>query len=390
MRITRVECIPVTTPLIKPIVIATTNIDRIDQIVLKIHTDEGIVGFADSGDTSAFYHGEIQDSIAGIISTTIAPRILIGEDPMKIEKIVGLMDLLVRDNNHAKSMVDAALHDIKGKALGVPVYQLLGGKTVEAVDLGFVLMAGPPDQLIAEADKALKAGFKLIKLKMSPDTEAGLQGARAVREALGDDMRLMLDINGMWNYDVALKALRRLEKENVNLELVEQPLPYWDIEGMARLRERVGTMIFADESARELQHLKEIIERRAADGLFIKVQKAGGLLKSQRWLTLARLSGMAVMCGCMPGSGLEASPAAHLLVADQWASQFVQENCGPLSIHDVFELDGRLEGEVALNGPRYANGQMFAPEGPGLGIELNEEFIASHKTPGRETRVVAA
>src|SRR5438270_13754183 len=97
MRITRVECIPVTTPLIKPIVIATTNIDRIDQIVLKIHTDEGIVGFADSGDTSAFYHGEIQDSIAGIISTTIAPRILIGEDPMKIEKIVGLMDLLVRD-----------------------------------------------------------------------------------------------------------------------------------------------------------------------------------------------------------------------------------------------------------------------------------------------------
>jgi L-alanine-DL-glutamate epimerase-like enolase superfamily enzyme len=390
MRITRVECIPVTTPLIKPIVIATTNIDRIDQIVLKIHTDEGIVGFADSGDTSAFYHGEIQDSIAGIISTTIAPRILIGEDPMKIEKIVGLMDLLVRDNNHAKSMVDAALHDIKGKALGVPVYQLLGGKTVEAVDLGFVLMAGPPDQLIAEADKALKAGFKLIKLKMSPDYESGLQGARAVREALGDDMRLMMDINGMWNYDVALKALRRLEKENVNLELVEQPLPYWDIEGMARLRERVGTMIFADESARELQHLKEIIERRAADGLFIKVQKAGGLLKSQRWLTLARLSGMAVMCGCMPGSGLEASPAAHLLVADQWASQFVQENCGPLSIHDVFELDGRLEGEVALNGPRYANGQMFAPEGPGLGIELNEEFIASHKTPGRETRVVAA
>ena len=390
MKITRVECIPVTTPLIKPIIIGTTNIKQIEQVVLKIFTDDGIVGIADSGDTSAFYHGETQDSISGIIATCIAPRILINEDPMKIEKIVGLMDLLVRDNNHAKSMVDAALHDIKGKALGVPVYQLLGGKTVEGVDQGFVLMAGPPDQLIVEAQKALSHGFKLIKLKSSPDFESALRGARAVREAIGDSARLMLDVNGMWNYDYALHALRRLERENVNLELIEQPLPYWDIEGMARLRQKVSTPIFADESARELHHIREIIERQAADGLFIKVQKAGGLLKSQRWLTLARLSGMAVMCGCMPGSGLEASPAAHLLVSDQWASQFVQENCGPLSIHDVFESDGRLENEVALNGPRYENGRMFAPEGPGLGIELNEDFIASHISRGYATRVVTA
>jgi L-alanine-DL-glutamate epimerase-like enolase superfamily enzyme len=390
MRITRVECIPVSTPLIKPLVIGTTNINEIDQIVLKIFTDEGHIGIADSGDTSAFYHGETQDSIAGVIATQIAPRILIGEDPTKIEKIVGRMDLLVRDNNHAKSMVDAALHDIKGKAFGVPVYQLLGGKTVDSIDLGFVLMAGPADQLIAEARAALDHGFKLIKLKVSPDYESAVRGARAVREALGDDIRLMMDVNGMWNYDQSLKYLRRMERENVNLELIEQPMPYWDIEGMARLREKVGTPIYADESARELQHLKEIIDRRAADGLFIKVQKAGGLLKSQRWLTLARLSGLPVMCGCMPGSGLEAAPAAHLLVADQWASQYVQENCGPLTIHDTFEIDGPLENAVALNAPRYVGGKMYAPEGPGLGIELNEDFIASHITRGGSTRVVTA
>jgi L-alanine-DL-glutamate epimerase-like enolase superfamily enzyme len=390
MRIIRVECIPVTTPLIKPLVIATTNITKIDQILLKIHTDEGIVGIADSGDTSAFYHGEVQYSIAGIIATTIAPRILIGEDPTKIEKIVARMDLLVRDNHHAKSMVDAALHDIKGKALGVPVYQLLGGKTVDAVDLGFVLMAGPPDQVVAEAQKALSHGFRLIKLKVSPNYEEALRGARALREALGDAARIMMDVNGMWTYDYALMALRRLEKENVRLELIEQPMAYWDIEGMARLRQKVETPIFADESAKELQHLKEIIDRRAADGLFIKVQKAGGLLKSQRWLTMARMSGMPVMCGCMPGSGLEASPAAHLLVADQWASQFVQENCGPLTIHDVFEIDGPVDNELALNSPRFKNGQLFAPEGPGLGIELNEDFIAGHLTPDFDVVSVAA
>jgi L-alanine-DL-glutamate epimerase-like enolase superfamily enzyme len=382
MKITRVECIPVTTPLVKPIIIATTHIHHVESIVLKIFTDDGLVGIADSGDTSAFYHGETQDSIAGIIATQIAPRILIGEDPTRIEKIVGRMDLL------AKSMVDAALYDIKGKMLNTPVYQLLGGKTVDAVDCGYVLMAGPADTLIAEGQKALAHGFKLIKLKVSPDFETSVRSVIAVREGLGDDVRLMVAVNGMWNYDQALKALRRLE--HVNLELIEQPLPYWDLDGMARLRQRVGTPIYADESARDLQHLKDIVDRGAADGLFLKVQKAGGLLKAQRWLAVARQLGMPVMCGCMPGSGLEASPAAHLLVANEWASNFVQENCGLLSVHDVFASDGPLQNEIALNGPRYANGQMFAPEGPGLGIELNEDFIASHLSKGYSTRVITA
>jgi L-alanine-DL-glutamate epimerase-like enolase superfamily enzyme len=99
---------------------------------------------------------------------------------------------------------------------------------------------------------------------------------------------------------------------------------------------------------------------------------------------------MAVMCGCMPGSGLEASPTAHLLVADQWISQFVQENCGPLSIHDIYECDGHMKDEVSLHGPRYEGGKMYAPEGPGLGVELNEDFIAEHLTPGASIRVITA
>ncbi|NOW47971.1 L-alanine-DL-glutamate epimerase-like enolase superfamily enzyme [Novosphingobium sp. SG751A] len=389
MRITRVECIPVHTPLKRPIIIATTHINRLEQVILKIHTDDGLVGIADSGDTSAFYHGETHHSIAGIIACQIAPRILIGEDPFNIEKIVGRMDLIVRDNYHAKSMVDAALHDIKGKALGVPVYQLLGGKTVDAIDCGYVLMAAPAQQLIDEARKALAKGFKVIKVKPSMDFDQSVQSMINMRAELGPEARLMIDVNGMWTYDMAYKALRTWDRADVNLELIEQPLPYWDIEGMARLREKVGTPIWADESARELQNIKEIIDRRAADGLFIKVQKAGGLLKAQRWLTLARLSGLPVMCGCMPGSSLEAAPTAHLLVANQWASQYVQENCGPLSIHDAYELDDtpRL-GEVAFNGPNYIDGRMYAPERPGLGADLNEDFIKEFTSTELETRII--
>jgi len=85
----------------------------------------------------------------------------------------------------------------------------------------------------------LSTGFKLIKLKSLPDGESSVRCVLEMRKALGDDVRLMMDVNGMWNYDQALRALRKLEL--ANLELIEQPLPYWDIEGMARLRQKVGT-----------------------------------------------------------------------------------------------------------------------------------------------------
>jgi L-alanine-DL-glutamate epimerase-like enolase superfamily enzyme len=137
---------------------------------------------------------------------------------------------------------------------------------------------------------------------------------------------------------------------------------------------QVCTPLYADESAQKLHHIKEIMDRRAADGLFIKMQKAGGLLKSQRWLTLARLSGLPVMCGCMIGSGLEHSPAAHLWTSNQWASQYLNESIGPLMIHGVWESKGIPAGsDIALNVPR----------GTGLRINLNEDFLVRNRTAGK-------
>jgi L-alanine-DL-glutamate epimerase-like enolase superfamily enzyme len=389
MKIAKVECIPVTSPLLKPFFMPNTKITGIDSLVLKIYTDEGIVGFSDSGDTSSWYRGELQDSMLGIISRVIAPQILIGENPMKIEKIAGRMDLLVRDNNQAKATVDFALHDLKGKILNTPVYELLGGRTIKASKLGWVLSAGKPETVVPEALDALKNGFSLLKLKNSGNIDGDAITAREVREAVGDDIPITVDANGFWNYHEALQAIRKMESYNVNLALVEQPVPHWDIEGMARLREVVGTPIWADESAQELHHLKEIIDRRAADGLFIKLQKAGGLLKSQRWLTMARLADMPVMCGCMIGSGLECSPAAHLFTSNQWASQFLSENLGPLTIHDCWNTTSKkITNDIAMNIPRYENGELAPNDGPGFGIDLNEEFIQRNITKGQSPRII--
>jgi L-Ala-D/L-Glu epimerase / N-acetyl-D-glutamate racemase len=388
MKITRIEIAPVSTPMKRPQLMRGATLSRIDSIVLKIHTDQGLVGIADSGDTSSWYRGETQDSMTAMICDFFAPKVLLGEDPTRIEKIVGRMDLLARDNNQAKATVDFALHDLVGKIRGVPVYELLGGKTIDRVPLGLVLGAGEPRDVAAEAVAVLAEGFCFVKLKAGRGTlRQDIEMVAAVREAVGPDADLFVDVNAAWTYDQALTTIRALER--YRLSKIEQPLPAWDIEGMARLRGKVSTPIYADESAQELHHLMEIIARGAADGLMLKTQKAGGLLKSKRWLTMARLANLPVICGCMVGSGLEASPAAHLLVADEWISRFPQENAGPLHIHDTL-ASRNIEGDLARNVPRYEAGYLYPNEGPGLGIELDEERVRRLLTPGKSARVVTA
>lgn len=388
-KIIKVETFPVSTPLKKPVIMPNTRITSIDSVVLKITCDDGTVGFSDSGDTSSWYRGELQESIIAMISNVIAPRILLGEDPRNIEKIVAKMDLLVRDNNQAKATVDFALHDLKGKLLGVPVYELLGGRTIEAARQGWVLSAGKPDDVAAEAKKAKDVGFALFKMKIGYGTiQDDIDMVHAVRETVGPDAYLTIDANGFWSYEKALHIIRKID--SAGLDLIEQPLAHWDIEGMARLRAAVKTPIYADESAQELHNLKEIIDRRASDGLFIKLQKAGGLVKAQRWLTMARLAGLPVHCGCMIGSGLEHSPAAHLWVANEWATQGLNESIGPLMIHGTMESKNIAAGtDIALNIPKFEGGLCYPNEGPGFGIELNEAFLLSHKTADREGRQVS-
>lgn len=388
-KIVKVECLPVSTPLKKPVIMPNTRITSIDSVVLKLTTEDGTSGFSDSGDTSSWYRGELQESIIAMIANVIAPRCLLGEDPRNIEKIVAKMDLLVRDNNQAKATVDFALHDLKGKLLGVPVYELLGGRTIEAARQGWVLSAGKPEDVAAEAALAKKTGFALFKMKIGYGTMADdIAMVHAVRETVGNDAYLTIDANGFWSYEKALHIIRKLDP--CGLDLIEQPLPHWDIEGMARLRAQVKTPIYADESAQELHHLKEIIDRRASDGLFIKLQKAGGLVKSQRWLTLARLAGLPVHCGCMIGSGLEHSPSAHLWTSNEWATQGLNESIGPLMIHGTMESRNIEPGtDIALNIPRFEGGLCYPNEGPGFGIQLNEAFLVNRRTPDKLSRTVA-
>lgn len=376
-------------PLAKPIVLPNITITCLNTVLLRIHADNGLVGVAESGDTSSWYRGETQASISAMICDVFAPRILLGEDPCNIEKIVGAMDTLARDNNQAKALVDCALHDLKGKHLGVPVYQLLGGRTRESVPLGWVLSAGQPDKVAELALVALEEGFTAFKLKVGRGTfDNDVATAQAVREAIGYRARICLDANGSWNYEQALRTVRRLDA--FDLDFIEQPLPHWDLDGMARLRERVRTPIYADEGAQELHHLREIADRRAADGVILKIQKVGGLIKAQRFLSVAQMLDLPVFCSTLIGSGVEACPSTHLWVANHWASQFMSESAGPLAVHAAWHSDLIPAGQdLALDGQRFARGCVVPNDAPGFGIRINEALLETIRTPGQAGRVAA-
>jgi L-alanine-DL-glutamate epimerase-like enolase superfamily enzyme len=388
MKITRIECIPTTFPLKKPFVMSGFVVSGINSVVIKMHTDEGITGIAETGDTSVWYMGESQDSIMSLINQQIGPAMLLGEDPLNIEKIVAKMDYGVKYNNQAKALVDFALHDIKGKKFGMPVYQLLGGLSMDKVPLEWVLSAKTPQDLIAEASNALKAGFHAVRFKVaSLPPEKDIENARALREAMGPDVIIAIDANAGWHYYQALEILKKMEK--YNLAWAEQPVPWWDIDGLARLRKQVRIPIFADESATELKQVMELIQKEAVDGLLIKIAKAGGLLKAQKWVTFAKIAGLPVTCGCFLGSGLESAIYAHFVASTEWMGKLFHGFIGPLQNHGIFDtVNNTVKDDLVKQTPRYEGGYIYPPDGPGFGVELNEDVIARLVTPGKSPSVI--
>ena len=388
MKIAKIECIPVSLKFAKPVVMSGGAEAASHSVIVKIHTDEGITGIGESGGTSLWYMGESQDSIMSNITNIFAPQILLGEDPFNIEKIVARMDKTARANNQSKAVVDYALHDLMGKALGVPVYKLLGGLSNPRIALAFVMSSGTAAEVGAEGKKLVKAGFKGLKLKVgarTPDEDVEL--VAALREAVGNKIKIMIDANGGWLYHQALYVLQRVAKYNVYV--AEQPVPWWDIDGLARLRRKVDVPVFPDESAAELNDLIKIIEKEAADGLFLKVPKAGGILKSRKWVAIAQAANLPVMCGCMIDSGIGAASTAHFLAATEWMGKIEQEAIGPLNLYNIPDtVSTPLKDDLAVKVPRYENGFLYPPEGVGMGVELNEDAVKKLATPGKSPTIV--
>ena len=382
MKITKIECIPLTLP-------GVGKWNNGKTLLIKIHTDQGITGIAECGET--FFgpvYNDTQEHHMSVINDYFGPNILLGEDPRNISKIVGKMAKSAFSRQTIE-LIDFALYDIAGKAAGVPAYRFLGGLTNKKITTHYVVSYDSAEEVTTKALGAVKAGYRHLKLKVArEEVEKDIANLDAIRKAVGSNIKIGIDGNGGWDYYSALTAIKELEKYNISF--IEQPLPWWDVDGMAQLHRKINVPLSADESAYQPPHVLQLIKREAVDFLFLKINKAGGLYLAQQWIAIAQAADLPVMCGCMVGTGLECAAQAQLLAANEWMDklEFGHGNVAPLHRHGVYDTKTPITDDLVKNVPLFEGGYLYPPDGPGLGAEVNEELVQKWVTPGKKPTVI--
>ena len=366
MKITRVEPIPVCVPLKKGMTAKTAHGEHVTSpyVIVRVHTDEGIVGLGEAT-ISCLWSGESQAGTVAAIKDYIAPAI-IGKDPRDISSIRRAMDFMIKLNPFTKAAVEMAMWDISGKAVGLPVYQLLGGKVRDSVRIKLVIWARDVAGSRAMAEQHLALNVSCLKVKTGLDPKTDIERVRAVRDLAGPDMQMTIDSNCGWTIQQAKYCLRELE--GVNLLLAEQPIQPGDPVAMAELRRDTIAPIMADESLFTLQDAWQLSLHRAADIFSIYPGKHGGIAATAEIIAVAKAAGLR----CTMGSNLELGIGTAAMLHIAAAFPEVDTECFPADTIGPFYHDSDLITEPLDLGPPSAK----IPTGPGLGVELDEAQLA--------------
>ena len=305
------------------------------------------------------YSGQTPAGIVEALEAYLAPAVT-GHDLFDLAGLHRCMDQAIRGQWLAKAALDMAVLDLQGKVLGLPVACLLGGRVRPQVPLAWVIGLGDIDDIVAEAAVQAGQGYRHIKVKVGMGPRRDVELVRALRQALPDDVDVAVDANEGYDFETALWVLRRMEVAGVSL--VEQPLPSWDLEGMARLCRAVDIPIMADESLQTLHDALELARRGAADVFNIKILKVGGLYRARQVAAVAEAAGIPVKVGSMPELGLATLAGAHFAAATPGAT-VPADLIGPLMV------EGDILQQPQLT-PEACPGVLPLPEGPGLGARL--------------------
>jgi len=286
LKITELETIPLRLPFAQPFKISQGG-DReaIETLIVRVHTDEGIVGI---GETQAWRRqgsAELLWSLVHTVKDHFEPMIT-GRSPFDVAGIVHALNEALDNTLYAQAAVADALYDIAGKAVGLPVHKLLGGECRDRVRIaGLLAMKPTVAELLESAQAFYDRGFRHFGLKIGVDPRQDLANVVALRNHFGDRIVLRVDANGALSYDAALSLLRKLEPYDI--DAAEQPIAIWDLEGLAALCRATSIPIMADESVSTDHSLLEVIRRRAATVVQTKIAKNGGMYRVWRLWALA-------------------------------------------------------------------------------------------------------
>lgn len=350
-------------PLRRPHVMSFTTLEAVNFVFVRLETRQGLVGWGEAACLGGpTWSEESAESVAATVTRYLAPA-LRGRDAAHIEPLRHEMARRVQGNPFARAAVEMALWDLNGRALGVPVHRLLGGRVRERVALSWSLAGSDPEAEVAEARELQARGHRIFKLKVGArPLDEDLARVRRVREALGPGVSLRVDANQGWDRLTARRALRALEP--LRVEFVEQPLARWDLRGLSALGRGTMIPIMADESCASPQDALELARLGGVSILGLKVTKSGGLSSALTVARIAEAAGLTAYVGCMIETSLGTAAYLHLALAAP-AVTWGCELFGPLL----------LQADVVRTPVRYADGAILALDGPGLGVEVDESQL---------------
>lgn len=353
MKINRIEIGEVAIPLRTPFKKAMRPVDAVNNILIRIVTDNGTAGYGEAPPT-ALITGETKASIREAIMQYIAPSI-IGIEIFDLETIMQRMHASIVNNTSAKAAVDMAVYDLYAKALGQPLYKVLGGAK-RKIETAHTISYNPIDEMVRDSQQAVQDGFGILNVKVGKNGLKDIENLLAIRKAIGTDIRIRVEANQGWSPQEAVRIIGMLEDEGMQAELVEQPVKAHDLAGLKFVTQHVQTPIVADESVFSVTDAIHIIQTQSADLINIKLMKTGGIHEALKICTVAETYGVDCMIGCMLESKISVSAAAHLAAA---------KNC--IAMVDLIG-PAFFKTEAYEGGPLFNGGTIKLGDANGIGI----------------------
>jgi muconate cycloisomerase len=376
-RILRIETFIVDIPTIRPHVLSMTTMYRQSIVVVRIHCSDGIVGRGEGTTIAGLsYSAESPEGIVLTIDTFVAP-LLQDFDATRPAQAMQRVAAAVVGNHFAKSAIETALLDAAAQRLDVPMSELLGGRLRSRLPVAWTLASGDTGRDIAEAEEMIaKRRHNIFKLKIGKrGVSEDVAHVRAIKGRLGADARIRVDVNMAWDEPVAREAIAMLA--DAGCELVEQPIDRNNRAGMARLQARSPVPLMADEALNGPPDAFDFATRAAADVFSVKIAALGGLTAAKQVQAIADAAGVSLYGGTMLEAGIGTVAAAQLFATFPNLS-YGSELFGPL-----------LLTEEILTAPlTYEDFELIVPDGPGLGIDLDDERIAHLRRDGKIRSVI--
>lgn len=351
-------------------------------VLVRMTGDNGVPGWGEApaikdwGGDYGRYFGESPGTATYVIENHLAPAVG-GAEAGNFAGLHQQMDAAIKGYPYAKAAVEMAAYDLAGRSLGVPVYTLLGGRVRESVPVTHSIGLLPIEEAVAECIQVAKEGIQTIKIKVGVDPRRDVEIVHRVREAVGDEVDICVDANqGYSSPGEAVQTLKAMEP--CRLKYAEQP-----VEGIGRMAEvarAIDTPVMADESAWNAHDVLEIIERRAADIISIYTTKPGGLYRAMEVAAVARAAGLPCNVNGSVETGVGNLANIHLAAAAPSVTLSCVVPVSTPAEAQTGQLAGIYYKDDLIKAPFvFSEGAIRVPEGPGMGIDVDEEKIGRYR-----------